>query len=95
MPTLSSQISEIELKIKSLISENTRLKAQMGDKDERVFELEKENNALINAFKESEDRNVALKTANAMLGSDDYKTKTKLKINALIREIDQCITQLT
>ncbi|MEO9954155.1 hypothetical protein [Nonlabens sp.] len=95
MPTLSSQISEIELKIKSLISENTRLKAQMGDKDQRIFELEKENNALITAFKESEDRNVALKTANAMLGSDDYKTKTKLKINALIREIDQCITQLT
>lgn len=95
MPTLSSQISEIELKIKSLMSENTRLKAQMGDKDQRVFELEKENNALINSFKESEERNVALKTANAMLGSDEYKTKTKLKINALIREIDQCITQLT
>ena len=27
-------------------------------------------------------------------GSDDYKTKTKLKINALVREIDQCIAQL-
>ncbi|OUS15766.1 hypothetical protein A9Q93_06355 [Nonlabens dokdonensis] len=95
MPTLSSQISEIELKIKTLISENNRLKAQMSDKEQRIFELEKENNALITAFKESEDRNVALKTANAMLGSDDYKTKTKLKINALIREIDQCIAQLT
>jgi predicted nuclease with TOPRIM domain len=95
MPTLSSQISEIELKIKTLISENNRLKAQMGDKDQRIFELEKENNALITAFKESEDRNVALKTANAMLGSDEYKTKTKLKINSLIREIDQCIAQLT
>lgn len=95
MPTLSSQISEIELKIKTLISENNRLKAQMSDKDQRVFELEKENNALITAFKESEDRNVALKTANAMLGSDEYKTKTKLKINSLIREIDQCIAQLT
>ncbi|MEN8815499.1 MAG: hypothetical protein ABF274_01335 [Nonlabens sp.] len=94
MPTLSSQISEIELKIKTLISENNRLKAQMGDKDQRIYELEKANNALINSFKESEDRNVALKTANAMLGSDEYKTKTKLKINSLIREIDQCIAQL-
>jgi predicted nuclease with TOPRIM domain len=95
MPTLSSQITEIELKIKSLLSENTRLKAQMSDKEQRVYELEKENNALVNSFKESEDRNVALKTANALLGSDEYKTKTKLKINALIREIDQCIAQLT
>jgi hypothetical protein len=95
MPTLSFQISEIGLKIKSLLSENIRLRAQTGDKDKRIFELEKENNALITALKESEDKNVALKTANAMLGSDDYKTKTKLKINALIREIDQCISQLT
>jgi hypothetical protein len=30
-----------------------------------------------------------------MLGSSDYKTKTKLKINALVKEIDQCIAQLT
>ncbi|WP_124981086.1 hypothetical protein [Nonlabens xiamenensis] len=95
MPTLTSQISEIELRIKRLIEENTRLKAQMKDQEQRVLSLEKDQKALMESLKASEDRNVALKTANAMLGSDDYKTKTKLKINALIREIDQCITQLT
>jgi|TARA_R110002012_G_scaffold153391_1_gene313427 hypothetical protein len=36
-----------------------------------------------------------LKVANAMLGSDDNKRETKLKINALIREIDYCISQLS
>ncbi|WP_213520353.1 hypothetical protein [Nonlabens sp.] len=95
MASLSSQITEIELKIKYLLSENTRLKAQMSDQEQRIYELEKENNALVQSFKESEDKIVVLKTANAMLGSDEYKTKTKLKINALIREIDQCIAQLT
>ena len=30
-----------------------------------------------------------------MLGSDDNKRETKLKINALIREIDHCIGQLS
>jgi hypothetical protein len=33
--------------------------------------------------------------ANSMLGSDQYKRDTKLKINALVREIDQCITHLS
>lgn len=37
----------------------------------------------------------ALKIANSMLGGDDNKRETKLKINALIREIDHCIGQLS
>lgn len=37
----------------------------------------------------------ALKMANSMLGSDENKRETKLKINALIREIDHCIGQLS
>ena len=36
----------------------------------------------------------SLKAANAMLGSKEFKTETKLKINALIREIDTCIAHL-
>jgi hypothetical protein len=36
-----------------------------------------------------------LKIANALLGSDDNKRDTKLKINSLIREIDYCIAQLS
>jgi hypothetical protein len=35
-----------------------------------------------------------LKMANAMLGSDQYKRETKLKINALVRDIEQCIAHL-
>lgn len=37
----------------------------------------------------------ALKTSNGLLGSDEYKRDTKLKINSLIREIDYCIAQLS
>ena len=36
-----------------------------------------------------------LKLANSMLGSNEYKRETKLKINELVREIDKCITQLS
>ena len=37
----------------------------------------------------------ALKMSNSILGSDEYKRDTKLKINALVREIDYCIAQLS
>ncbi len=94
MATLSSQIKSIELKVKALIEENTRLKTQNNQVETTMSQLELDNKDLVEALQISEERNVALKTANAMLGSDDYKTKTKLKINALVREIDQCINQL-
>lgn len=41
-----------------------------------------------------EEKYEALKMANTILGSDDNKRETKLKINALIRDIDHCIAQL-
>jgi len=35
-----------------------------------------------------------LKITNSLLGSEENKRDTKLKINSLIREIDYCIAQL-
>ena len=37
----------------------------------------------------------SLKVANSLLGSDENNKETKLKINALIRDIDHCIAQLS
>lgn len=42
-----------------------------------------------------EEKYEALKMANSILGSNDNKRETKLKINALIRDIDYCISQLS
>ncbi len=42
-----------------------------------------------------EDKYQTLKMANTILGSDNDKRETKLKINTLIREIDHCIEQLS
>ncbi len=42
-----------------------------------------------------EEKYESLKIANSMLGSEENKRETKLKINALIREIDHCIVQLS
>ena len=37
----------------------------------------------------------ALKIASSMLGSNDDKRASKLKINALIRDINDCIASLS
>lgn len=37
----------------------------------------------------------SLKMASSLLGSEENKRETKLKINSLIREIDYCIAQLS
>lgn len=37
----------------------------------------------------------ALRMANSLLGGEENKRDTKLKINSLIREIDYCIAQLS
>ena len=75
----------------------------------RINELEQKNQALLQELKvsatEFQNQNTAvntlkkdyetLKMTNSLLGSEDYKRDTKLKINSLIREIDYCIAQLS
>ena len=74
-----------------------------------VLSLEERNRALILQVKalqgqlqelmqqnqQSQQKYQALKLAQALLGSDETKTEAKLKIGRLIREIEQCIVQLS
>lgn len=94
MQELASGLKNIELKIKALIEENDKLRATVQVKNDAIITAQSDNNHLRQALELKEEELATLKTANAMLGSDDYKTKTKLKINALVKEIDQCIAQL-
>ena len=75
---------------------------------DKMDDLEEKNKMLLNELSISEKSNTqqiasievlkkdleTLKMTNSLLGSDDYKRDTKLKINSLIREIDYCIAQL-
>lgn len=55
----------------------------------------RENKHLKQQIKHLTAENERLKTANAILGSKDYRRETKLKINRLIKEVDSCIVQLS
>jgi len=61
-------------------------------------ELEQSQNIIQNqelAITAWQEKYETLKMANTILGSDNDKRETKLKINALIRDIDHCIGQLS
>jgi chromosome segregation ATPase len=77
--------------------------------NQKVVQLEKKNQELQdelllskkNQQKQSSEIEVlksqldTLKMVNSLLGSEENKRETKLKINSLIREIDYCIAQLS
>lgn len=54
-----------------------------------------ENEELKREVEQWRQKYEALKVSNSISGSDENKTDTKIKINALIREIDMCISQLS
>ncbi len=95
MSSLVSQVENVENKVRGLIHSNERLKLMLEAREETVQLLQSRIEELERTVEEKDEKTIALRTANAMLGSNDYKTKTKLRINALVREIDQCIAQLT
>lgn len=86
--SLENRIQEILKKQEDLHQSNIRLESKIDD-------LKRKNSEYRKKISDSKEENHALRLANSLLGSDQFKRETKLKINALIREIDLCITQLS
>ncbi|KAA1245491.1 hypothetical protein [Aquimarina sp. RZ0] len=95
MSDLIEIVDSLENKISKLLHKYELVKQQNADLRNKIKDLESNSDVLADQLKQWEEKFSALKNANAMLGSDKYKRETKLKINALIREIDVCITQLS
>ncbi|MDH7912720.1 hypothetical protein [Winogradskyella sp. SYSU M77433] len=85
---LENKISKILHKQEVLKQTNAKLSEQLEKQQQKLLEQQEE----IASWAEKYD---TLKIANSMLGSDENKRETKLKINALIRDIDHCISQLS
>ena len=86
--TLENKIQKLFIKIKSLEKNNQDLKIELTNAAAIIQTQSREIEALKAKYE-------TLKIANALLGSDDNKRDTKLKINSIIREIDYCIAQLS
>ncbi|MBE99479.1 hypothetical protein [Flavobacterium coralii] len=95
MNGLPEIVDSLEYKLKQLLR-----KMEVLEKRNRELESKLSESAMVNGSQHEEimmlkKQNETLKMANSLLGSDDNKRETKLKINSLIREIDYCIAQLS
>ena len=86
--SLENKISKVLHKLEVLKQVNLKLNEELGNAKQKLQSKGLELTTW-------QDKYEALKMANSMLGSDDNKRETKLKINALIRDIDHCIAQLS
>ena len=86
--SLENRISKVLHKLEVLKQSNVKLKEELGATQEKMIQQE-------NQLSSWEEKYESLKFANSILGSDESKRETKLKINTLIREIDYCISQLS
>ena len=86
--TLENKVEKLFEKSKSLEQNNQVLRLELAKAAQIIQKQSEEMEAL-------KKQNETLKIANSLLGSDNNKRETKLKINSLIREIDYCIKQLS
>jgi chromosome segregation ATPase len=78
---LFNKIDSLEKNSITLTSELEKAAAIIKKQTDEIEQLKSECNSL--------------KMANSLLGGEENKRETKLKINSLIREIDYCISQLS
>lgn len=95
MNGLSELIDSLEVKFFKLNQKLVQLEKKNQElQDELLLSKKNQQNQSgeIEALKSQLD---TLKMVNSLLGSEENKRETKLKINSLIREIDYCIAQLS
>ncbi|OEJ98452.1 hypothetical protein A8C32_04355 [Flavivirga aquatica] len=86
--SLERKINKVLHKLEVLKRANLKLNEELEISRQEILNQKKH-------IADWEEKYDVLKMANSILGSDDNKKETKLKINALIRDIDHCITQLS
>ena len=95
MRNVESIVESLELKIVNILAHLDALKAENQRlKLENAAQKEKAE-AQRAALDKKEADLEALRIASSMLGSNDDKRASKLKINALIRDINDCLASLS
>lgn len=95
MSQLSEIVDSLENRISKLLHNHQKMKQANAKLEGELIFLKSQQEQFYTEIASWKEKCDSLKLANSMLGSEEYKRDTKLKINALIREIDQCITQLS
>ncbi len=95
MSTTLEIVDSLENRISKLLHNYSKQKASQEELQREVNDLRAQQQQFVEEIEQWREKYNTMKVANSMLGSDQYKRETKLKINTLVREIDQCISQLS
>ncbi len=95
MSGLTELIDSLEVKFSKMYHKMDTLEKKNQELSDELLQFKENNKKQLKTIGELESQLESLKTVNAILGSDENKRETKLKINSLIREIDYCIAQLS
>jgi chromosome segregation ATPase len=95
MSGLSEIVDSLESKLEKLAQKLEKLQKHNQELENEVSRSASAINRQSGEIALLKQQNESLKMASSLLGSDENKRETKLKINSLIREIDYCIAQLS
>ena len=95
MSNITQAANVLEDKLDKLLEVYTFLKEENEFLHQRIATLENQLTEKTQRLNEKEKSYNMLKIAKTIEGSNNNTRETKLKINALIRDIDKCIVQLS
>ncbi|MBU2525112.1 MAG: hypothetical protein RQ735_01385 [Flavobacteriaceae bacterium] len=85
---VDNKLNKLIIKQQQLLIENKQLRNDLAIYKRQISEQASEVEALQKQIE-------SLRIASTISGSDAFKHETKNKINTLVREIDNCIIQLS
>ena len=95
MNGLSELIDSLEVKFFKINQKVVKLEKLNQELQQKLTHSEAIQNTQKEEIAVLQNQIEKLKMVNSLLGSEENKSETKLKINSLIREIDYCIAQLS
>ncbi|HLU51947.1 MAG TPA: hypothetical protein VKZ42_07255 [Flavobacteriaceae bacterium] len=95
MENLSEIVDSLYVKVEDLIKKNQQLNQLNAEMEATLTKERQHHSETTHTLNQLREEAETLRVSNAMLGSEQFKRETKLKINTLIREIDTCISQLS
>ncbi len=93
MKSASTLITGIEYKVRKLIEQIEILENENAQLNDKIEQLKTNIKSLELSIDEQQQRIKVLKLAKS-LNKEESKTEVKLKINELLREIDNCVRLL-
>ena len=95
MSKIETIVQTLEQNANQIIDQIGLLQKENGALKREIIDLKTQNKDQLLMLEEKQAEFDSLKIASSMLGSNEDKRASKLKINALIKEINDCIASLS